>query len=63
MAQTGLPNLALSTATIVPQPSVSTEFTVPLWLIIAAAVLLIIVAARLIALGRRRQRIVNNDNP
>jgi len=63
VAQKNLPILALSTATIVPQPSVATEFTVPLWLIIAAAVLLIIVAARLIALGRRRQRIVNNDNP
>lgn len=62
VAQPGLPLLALSTATIVPQASVANEFTVPLWLIIAVAVLLLVIVARLIAVGRRKQRIVNDDN-
>lgn len=63
VAQNGLPLLSLSTATIVPQASIATEFTVPLWLIIAGAALLIIVVARLIAVARRRRRIAHDDSP
>ncbi len=62
VAQPGLPPLALSTATIVPQASVANEFTIPLWLIIAVAVLLLVIVARLIAVRARKRRIVNDDN-
>jgi hypothetical protein len=60
VAQVGQPNLALSSSTVVPQSKIASEFTVPLWLIVAVAVLLIIIVARLIVVSRRR-RVIETD--
>ena len=59
VAQSGQPNLALSTASLVPQSHVTADFSIPLWIYIAGGVLLLIVIFRLIAL-RQRKRLIDS---
>lgn len=58
VAQSDGPLLSLSTATLVPQPSVVAESRqLPVWWLIAIGVILLLIIARLIMLWRRRRQI------
>ena len=59
VAQSGQPELALSTPSLVPQSQVTADFSIPLWIYIAGGVLLLIVIFRLIAL-RQRKRLIES---